>query len=70
LKDQLGIDVAKPRLSLKLETEDLKPERGNKQAAYQILGASAPEILAKDQGDLWNSKKVDSDQIVHIDYQG
>jgi len=39
LKDPLGIDVAKPRLSLKLEGEDLKSERGNKQAAYQILVA-------------------------------
>jgi hypothetical protein len=28
LKDPLGVDVAKPRLSWKLETGDLKPERG------------------------------------------
>jgi predicted GH43/DUF377 family glycosyl hydrolase len=28
-------------------------ERGQKQTAYQILVASSPEILAKDQGDLW-----------------
>jgi alpha-L-rhamnosidase len=34
LKDPLGIDVAKPRLSWKLETGDLKPERGIKQTAY------------------------------------
>ena len=27
LKDPLGVDVAKPRLSWKLETGDLKPER-------------------------------------------
>jgi hypothetical protein len=29
LKDPLGVDVAKTRLSWKLETGDLKPERGN-----------------------------------------
>jgi alpha-L-rhamnosidase len=34
LKDPLGIDVAKPRLSWKLETGDQKPERGIKQTAY------------------------------------
>ena len=66
----LTIDVAKPGLSWKLETGDLKPERGIKQSAYQILVASSPEILAKDQGDLWDSGKTASDQSVHIDYQG
>ena len=48
----LTIDAAKPGLSWKLETGDLKPERGIKQSAYQILVASTPENLAKDQGDL------------------
>jgi alpha-L-rhamnosidase len=47
-----------------------KPERGIRQTAYQILVASTPEILAKDQGDLWDSGKVASDRSVHIDYQG
>jgi hypothetical protein len=55
LENPLGIDVAKPRLSWKLETGDLKPERGIKQTAYQVLVASTPELLAKDQGDLWDS---------------
>ena len=70
LKDPLGVDVAKPRLSWKLETEDLKPERGIKQAAYQILVASTPEILAKDQGDLWDSGEVSSDRSIQVEYAG
>ena len=66
----LAIDTAKPGLSWKLETGNLKLERGIKQTAYQILVASSPEILAKDQGDLWDCGKVASDRSLHIDYQG
>ena len=54
LKDPLGIDATKPRLSWVLEDD----ERGQKQTAYQILVASTAEILAKDQGDHWDSGKV------------
>jgi alpha-L-rhamnosidase len=66
----LSIDATKPGLSWKLEMGNRKPERGIRQTAYQILVASTPEILAKDQGDLWDSGKVASDRSVHIDYQG
>jgi len=66
----LAIDAAKPGLSWKLETGNRKPERGIRQTAYQILVASTLENLAKDQGDLWDSGKVVSDQSVHIDYRG
>jgi len=66
LKDPLGIDVAKPRLSWVMDGG----ERGQKQAAYQVLVASTPEQLAKDQGDLWDSGKVDSDQSIQVEYAG
>ena len=66
----LGIDALKPGLSWKLETGDLKPERGIKQTAYQILVASSADLLKNDTGDLWDSGKVVSDQSLHIDYQG
>jgi alpha-L-rhamnosidase len=66
----LAIDATKPGLSWKLETGDLKPERGIRQTAYQILVASSADLLKKDQGDLWDSGKVPSDQSVHNDYQG
>ena len=65
----LGIDVAKPRLTWQLE--DLKSEiRGQGQAAYQVLVASTPGLLAKDQGDLWDSGKVKSDRTTQIEYCG
>jgi len=44
--------------------------RGQKQTAYQVLVASTPELLAKDQGDLWDSGKVKSDQSIQVEYAG
>jgi len=61
-----GIDVTKPRLSWKLESG----ERGAVQTAYQILVSTSDEALAHDNGDLWDSGKVDSDQSTHVIYAG
>ena len=62
----LGIDTAVPRLGWKLESKD----RGVRQTAYHVLVASSPELLSKEQGDLWDSGKVGSDQSVHVAYAG
>ena len=65
----VGIDVREPRLSWKLAANP--PEaRGVRQRAYQILVASSPELLAKDQGDVWNSGKISSDDSVNIPFAG
>jgi alpha-L-rhamnosidase len=56
--DPLGLDVAQPRLSWILLAE----ERGQKQSAYQILVSSSAEKLEHNEGDLWDSGKVSSDQ--------
>ena len=67
----LGIDAAKPRLSWKIEAGDQRSEaRGQKQCAYQVLVASSPELLVKDQGDLWDCGKVASDQSIQVEYAG
>jgi hypothetical protein len=72
--DPLGIDVVKPRLSwviqAKTEGGTLKPERGVRQTAYQVLVASSPELLAQDKGDLWDSGKITSDETIQIAYAG
>ncbi len=71
LTNPLGVGAEKPRLSWVLEQDAPKPEaRGLTQAAYQILVASTPELLAQDKGDLWDSGKVASDQSAHIEYAG
>ena len=70
LTDPLGIDVTEPRLSWKLESGDLQPERGVRQSAYRILAASSEDLLQKDVGDLWDSGKVASDDAAQIVYGG
>ena len=66
LQDPLGIDVTQPRLSWILASD----QRGQKQTAYQVLVTSTLELLAKDQGDLWDSGKVVSDQSSQVEYVG
>ena len=76
LSEPSGIDVVKPRLGWVIE--DLKstirnPQsetRGRKQTAYQILVASSQALLKKDQGDLWDSGTVASDQSRQVEYAG
>jgi alpha-L-rhamnosidase len=62
----MGIDVVEPRLSWVLESN----ERGQKQTAYQILVASSPDALARDEGNLWNSGKQMTDQTTQVAYAG
>jgi alpha-L-rhamnosidase len=64
--DPLGIDAVQPQLSW--EMHDVR--RGARQTAYQVLVAGTPEKLAANQGDLWDSGRVDSDQSTHIVYAG
>ena len=64
--DPLGLDVARPRLSWKL----ISRQRGQQQTAYRVLVASELERLEEGEADLWDSGKVDSDQSVHVEYQG
>ncbi len=69
MNDPIGIDVAQPRLSWKSKAVD--PESKNlTQTAYQILVASSRENLDVDNGDLWDSGEVESDQSLNIVYAG
>ncbi len=61
-----GIDEPHPRLYWRVESD----ARGQKQTAYRLLVASTPEILANDEGDLWDSGKIASSQTTHIPYDG
>ena len=69
--EPLGIDTLKPRLSWVMQSHDQGLQvRGEHQTAYQVLVASSEKLLNEDQGDLWDSGKVLSDQSIHIDYAG
>ncbi len=66
LFNPLGLDVAQPRLSWQLTATN----RGARQTAYQILVASTPELLAANRADLWDSRRVRSDDSLNISYAG
>ena len=66
LKDPLGVDAAKPRLSWVIESQ----QRGQRQTAYQVIVASSPAALENGQGDVWDSGKVSSDETAQIVYGG
>ncbi len=66
LKDPSGIDVEKPRLNWILTPGST----GRNQSAYQILVASTPASLEKDNADLWDSGRVSSDQSTWVAYAG
>ncbi|HZL77256.1 MAG TPA: glycoside hydrolase family 78 protein [Candidatus Limnocylindrales bacterium] len=65
-ENPLGVDVSQPRLSWILESS----QRADRQMAYQILAASGKALLKQDQGDLWDSGKVASDETIQIPYAG
>ncbi|HOX58435.1 MAG TPA: family 78 glycoside hydrolase catalytic domain [Candidatus Paceibacterota bacterium] len=62
----LGIEVARPRLSWLLQSG----RRGEVQAAYQVLVATSPDLLRRNQGDLWDSGRVASDRSIQVEYGG
>jgi alpha-L-rhamnosidase len=65
-KDPLGLDVARPVLRWLMNSD----QRGDFQSAYQVLVASSPEKLSRDQGDLWDSGKVASSDSISVSYSG
>ena len=64
--DPVGIDVVLPRLSWTLASG----LRGQRQTAFQVLVASSPAALARNEGNRWDSGRVSSDQTVHVVYAG
>lgn len=62
----LGIDEAQPRLSWQVQSN----ERNQGQTAYQILVADSKELLQNNQGDLWDSGRISSDETLNLAYSG
>ncbi len=62
----MGLEVLNPRLSWQMKATS----RGAKQTAYQILVADNEADLKKDNGNVWNSGMVKSEQSIKIDYEG
>lgn len=66
LTDPEGIDAERPCLSWEISGD----RRGIEQSAFHILVASSPDKLAANEGDLWDSQKISSDQSVNVAYAG
>jgi alpha-L-rhamnosidase len=66
LENPAGIDILNPRLSWQL----ISNQRGDKQTAYHLLVASSQKKLDKNIGDVWDTGKVNSDQSIHVEYDG
>jgi alpha-L-rhamnosidase len=66
LTNPLAVDAERPRLSWTIDADG----RNVRQSAYQILVAGSETALKNDQGDLWDSGNVKSDQTAQIEYGG
>ncbi|MBF4470503.1 glycoside hydrolase family 78 protein [Flavobacterium sp. HJJ] len=66
VENPLAVNTNQPRLSWQLVSK----EANVLQTAYQILVASSEEKLKRDQGDVWDSGKVNSDKNLQINYGG
>lgn len=66
LVNPLGIDVVKPRFAWHI----ISAERNVMQTAYHILVSSTKEKLEANEGDLWDSGKVNEETSIHVKYDG
>ncbi|WP_325176593.1 glycoside hydrolase family 78 protein [Paenibacillus alkalitolerans] len=61
-----GIDARHPRLCWIMESEN----RSSMQTAYRVLVSSCRQSLDRDEADMWDSGRVESDRSVHVRYEG
>lgn len=61
-----GIDVLHPRFSWEM----VSTERAKRQKAYHLIVADSKALLDKNEGNIWNSGKVTSDESFHIAFKG
>ena len=62
----LGVEAASPHLSWQISSS----RRNVMQSAYRILVADDPMLLQKNEGNIWDSKKVTTGQSIQVMYNG
>lgn len=65
-EEPAGIDALQPRLSWWMRSA----ERGQGQTAYRVMVSSSEMLLKQDQGDVWDSGKVEGGRSVAVRYGG
>ena len=68
LENPEGIERLHPRLSWQMSV--LPGSKGQKITAYQVIVASTKDILNQNEGDLWDTGKISSQQPVNVAYNG
>ena len=66
MTDPLGVEILKPQLSWKI----ISSQRNVMQTAYRILVSDNLFSLEKNDGNVWDSKKVRSAQSIEVSYAG
>ncbi|WP_443939412.1 family 78 glycoside hydrolase catalytic domain [Pedobacter sp. MW01-1-1] len=66
LVNPMGIDIVNPRFAWNMVSD----KRNVLQTAYHILVASSADKLKNNEGDLWDSGKIDADKSILISYAG
>ena len=66
LVNPAGIDATQPQLGWQVQSA----QRDQRQAAYRILVASSRELLGRDEGDLWDTRKIEGDDSTQVAYGG
>lgn len=66
LTNPLGLDEENPRFSWIYEDDS----RGAGQTAYRIIVSENPENLETEEGDYWDSGKINTSNSVNIPYEG
>lgn len=66
LANPIGLDKTSPRFSWIYVDET----RGAAQSAYRIIVSSNPKKLESEEGDLWDSEKINSSETINIRYEG
>lgn len=65
-ENPINIDVAQPRFSWVVSSG----ERNQIQKSYQVLVASSPDKLKRNQADCWDSGKIGSAETIQHEYAG
>jgi alpha-L-rhamnosidase len=65
----LGLSETSPRLSWQ-DVDTISSERGQFQTAYRIQVASSLQTLTNNQGDLWDTGEVVTNQTAQVAYTG
>jgi len=66
LENPIGLDVAEPRFSWRMESS----ARGARQTARQAQVATNLDLLAAGTGDAWDTGRVEDDRSLHVVYGG